>query len=209
MNVKKGYNIHKCLELKKSPLHGLGVFATEFIPKGTRIEVGHYFVWKNKKWKNLRTPYIAFVNYDENPNSVLRLNLEKSEFGIHNVHITNKDIQIGEEITLKYSWYDPTKPNSETNKHYIPLPNCVSIEQRDGKYVLYALEDIQKDFNFGMCHHWYTSSGYFEPNPIGGYLTESITPNSVFIKHEDHLTLKSKSIIRKGEKITVNSNEVF
>ena len=49
MKIKKGYIIPKCVELKKSPLHGLGVFATEFIPEGTELGVGHYFDFHNRK----------------------------------------------------------------------------------------------------------------------------------------------------------------
>ena len=210
MKIKKGYIIPKCVELKKSPLHGLGVFATEFIPEGTELGVGHYFDFHNRKKGivNLRTTLVPFFNYNNNPNLVLKQEKPTPKwecgFSLHNRIYTKRDIQIGEELLLKYSWYDPTKPDTENNRHYIPLPNCVSIEKRDGKYVLYAIEDIEKGFNFGVCHHWYEPTCCFEPNAIGGYLTESITPNSKLVKEERDISLHSIKRINKGETISVN-----
>jgi len=210
MNIKKGYIIPKCVELKKSPLHGLGVFATEFIPKGTELGVGHYFDFHNRKEGivNLRTTLVPFFNYNIDSNLVLKQEKPTPKwecgFSLHNRIYAKRDIQKGEELLLKYSWYDPTKPDNESNKHYIPLPNCVSIEEREGKYVLYALEDIEEGFNFGVCHHWYEPSCCFEPNPIGGYLTEYKEPNCKLIKGERDLLLKSILKINKGEIISVD-----
>ena len=118
--------------------------------------------------------------------------------------LTKKDIQKGEELLLKYSWYDPTKPNTENNKHYIPLPKEVSIEKRNGKYVLYALEDIEEGFDFGVSHHWYKPSCCFEPNPIGWYLEELNKPNCRLIEDGRDITLESIKKIKKGETISVN-----
>lgn len=210
MNIKKGYIIPKCVELKKSPLHGLGVYATEFIPEGTELGIGHYFDFHNRNGEivNLRTPTIAFFNYCETPN--VRLKQEKPSpkwecgYSIHNRIYTKKDIQKGEELLLKYSWYDPTKPNTENNKHYIPLPKEVSIEKRESKYVLYALEDIKVGFDFGVCHHWYKPSCCFEPNPIGGYIKEDKNPNSKLVKEGRDITLRSIKRINKGESISVD-----
>ena len=125
MNIKKGYIIPKCVELKKSPLHGLGVFATEFIPKGTELGVGHYFDFHNRKEEivNLRTTLVPFFNYNIDSNLVLKQEKPTPKwecgFSLHNRIYTKRDIQKGEELLLKYSWYDPTKPDNESNKHYI------------------------------------------------------------------------------------------
>lgn len=209
--IKKEYNIPNCLELKKSPLHGLGVFATEFIPEGTELGIGHYFDYHDRnpfEIINLRTPIVAFFNYNENPNCILKQEnpLPKWECGssIHNIITTKKDIQKGEELLLKYSWYDPTKPDTENNRHYIPLPKEVSIEKRNGKYVLYALEDIEEGFDFGVSHHWYKPSCCFEPNPIGGYLEELNKPNCRLIEDGRDIILESIKKIKKGETISVN-----
>lgn len=214
MKIKKGYIIPNCLELRKSPLHGLGYFATEFIPEGTDLGICHYFDYHNQEGKivNLRTPIVGFFNYDENPNAILRQERPsprwKHAHSMHNRLFTRRDIQKGEEILLKYSWYDPTKPNTETNKHYIPLPECVSIEKRNGVYVLYALENINMGFDFGVSHYRYTPSGMFEPNPIGGFLVESNKPNCKLIKQETDLSLTSILKINKGETISVNYEKI-
>jgi hypothetical protein len=210
MNIKKGYIIPKCVELKKSPLHGLGVFATEFIPKGTELGVGHYFDFHNRKEGivNLRTTLVPFFNFNIDSNLVLKQEKPTPKwecgFSLHNRIYTKRDIQKGEELLLKYSWYNPTKPDTENNRHYIPLPNCVSIEERDGKYVLYALEDIKVGFDFGVCHHWYKPSCCFEPNPIGGYIKEDKNPNSKLVKEGRDITLCSIKRINKGESISVD-----
>lgn len=210
MEIKKGYIIASCLELKNSSIHGLGVFATKFIPKGTELGVGHYFDFHDRKdgIVILRSTLVPFFNYNRDPNLTLKEETPTPKwecgFSIHNRIYTKKDIQKGEELLLKYSWYDPTKPNTENNKHYIPLPKEVSIEKRDGKYVLYALEDIEKDFNFGVCHHLYKPSCCFEPNPIGGYLNESKTPNSKLVKEGRDISLHSIKRINKGDSISVD-----
>ena len=210
MKIKKGYVIPSCLELKGSSLHGLGYFATEFIPEGAELGICHYFDYHDREGKivNLRTPTVGFFNYDKKPNVILRQERPSPKweyaYSMHNRLFTRRDIQKGEEILLKYTWYDPTKPDTETNKHYIPLPECVSIEKRNGVYVLYALENIDVGFDFGVSHHWYKPSGMFEPNPIGGYLEESKESNCKLIKGERELSLRSILKINKGETISVN-----
>ena len=210
MNIKKGYIISEYVELKKSSLHGLGVYAKKNIPKGKELGFGHYFDHHDRDGKtvNLRNPTIAFFNYCETPNVILKQEKPTPKwecgYSIHTRIYSKRDIQRGEELLLKYSWYDPTKPDTEDNRHYVPLPKEVSIEKRNDKYVLYALEDIKEGFNFGVCHHWYKPSGMFEPNPIGGYLEESKESNCKLIKGERELSLKAILKINKGETISVN-----
>lgn len=210
MNIKKGYNIPECIELKKSPLHGLGCFATEFIAKGSNLGICHYYDYSETPVKHLRNPFVGFFNYSVNKNAWLPI--VKKEFsngkGYVTELITTKDIKKGEEVLLKYSWYDPTKPDTDKNKHYIPLPDCVSIEERNGNYVLYATKDIIKDFDFGHSHSYYSKTDCYEPNPIGGYLVESGNPNSLLIKKGKEIFLRSKKIIKKGELISVSYEKI-
>jgi len=212
--IKKSYIHHSSLELKNSSLHGLGVFAKEFIPEGTELGIGHYFDFHNRNNKivTLRNPTIAFFNYCETPNVILKQEkpnpMWECGYSMHNRIFTIRDIIEGEELLLKYSWYDPTKPDAENNKHYLPLPNCISVEERGGKYVLFALEDIEEGFNFGVCHHWYKPSCCFEPNPIGGYIEESKTPNCKLIKEDRNLVLHSIKKINKGETISVDYEKI-
>lgn len=206
MNIEKGHSIPKCLELKKSPLHGLGIFATEFIPKGSNLGICHYYDYSERPVKHLRNPLVGFLNYSVNKNAWLPL--AKKEFingnGWVTELVTTKDIEKGEEILLKYSWYDPTKPDTKKNKHYIPLPNCVSIEERNGYYVLYATKDIVEGFDFGYSHSYYNETDCYEPNPIGGYLLESNKPNCKLLKKDKELYLQSIRLIKKGEVIKVD-----
>ena len=206
MNVKKGYNMPKCLELRQSPLHGLGIFATDFIPKGSNLGICHYYDYSERPVKHLRNPIVGFFNYSVDKNAWLPIVKKefKSNIGWVTELVTTKDIEKGEEILLKYSWYDPTKPDTKKNKHYIPLPDCVSIEKRNGVYTLYATKDIMKDFDFGYSHSYYDKSDLYEPNPIGGYLLESTIPNCDMFKKDKDLYLKSKRNIKKGESISVN-----
>lgn len=210
MNIKKGYTIPECIELKKSSLHGLGWFTTEFIPKGSNIGICHYYDYTEKPVKHLRNPLVGFFNYSVNKNAwlpIVKKNFSNGK-GFVTELITTKDIEKGEEILLRYSWYDPTKPDSETNKHYIPLPDCVSIEKRNGVYVLYATKDIIKGFDFGCSHSYYNKTECYEPNPIGGYLLESIKPNCKLVKKDKELHLKSEKLIKKGEEISVTYENI-
>ena len=63
MNIKKGYNIPSCLELKKSSIHGLGIFATKFIPKESNLGICHYYDYSESPVRHLRNPFVGFLNY--------------------------------------------------------------------------------------------------------------------------------------------------
>ncbi len=206
MNIKKGYNIPESLELKKSPIHGLGVFATEFIPKGTNLGICHYYDFREKPTKYLRNSLVPFFNYSKSKNAYLPIVKKEFKMGEGYVTelITTKDIQKGEEILLKYTWYDPTKPDTEDNKHYIPLPNYLSIKKINNKYCLYATQDILKDVNIGVSHSYYYKADVYEPNAIGGYVVQSNNPNTFLNKEGSDIYLKSTSFIKKGEIITVD-----
>jgi hypothetical protein len=211
-NINKGYNIPNCLEIKQSSLHGLGVFATKPIKKNSNLGICHYYVWNPKQlsFVTLRNPLVGLINYSTDKNGWLPI--RKKEFkngrGMVTELITTKDIQKGEEVLLKYNWYDPTKPDTKDNKHYIPLPGCVSIEKRNNVYVLYATTDIVKDFNFGPSYCYYKATDQYEPNPLGGYLVEQNNPNCKLIKENKELYLISKEPIKKGEVISVNYESI-
>ena len=209
-NINKNYSIPDGVELKESPLHGLGFFATKFIPKNSKIGIGHYYTF-NSDYKYIRLPFVAFVNYDTNPNS--KLDIEKKvingKTSTYTMFITKKDINEGEELTLRYTWYDPTKPDTEDNRHYLPLPNNVSIKNNNGEYQLYAKEDIDSDFVFGPSFHFYRPSNLYEPNPIGGYIVESTSPNCVLYKVGNDLHLKTIKKIKKDDLITVDYEKIL
>lgn len=84
--------------IKKSKIDGLGLFAKTVISKDTELGVSHVRAYGDI----VRTPLGGFVNHSEIPNA------EIIERGHYVLLSTIKDIMPGEEITLKYSWYDPT-----------------------------------------------------------------------------------------------------
>lgn len=206
MKINKGYNIPDSLEIKQSPLHGLGVFATKFIPKETKLCICHYYDYSKKPVKHLRNPLVGFFNYSVDKNANLPIVKKDFKYGVGYVTelVTTKDIQKGEEVLLRYTWYDPTKPDTEKNKHYIPLPDCVTVNKVNDVYILQATKDIEENYNFGFSHSYYNKTGAYEPNPVGGYLTESETPNCELIKKDGELHLKTIQPIKKGEDITVS-----
>tara|TARA_Y100001970_G_C13890402_1_gene678434 strand:- start:252 stop:575 length:324 start_codon:yes stop_codon:yes gene_type:complete len=89
------------LTIKKSKLHGLGLFSTEFISSGTNLGVTHHVIVSDHFGDELlRTPLGGFINHSDVPNCEL---LEAGgEYTLH----TLKDIKKRKELTLKYRWYE-------------------------------------------------------------------------------------------------------
>ena len=86
--------------IKESTIDGIGLVAKEFIPKGTNLGVTHIHT---DKFGIIRTPLGGFINHKEVPNCIRER--ESDVFYL----TTLVDIQPGEELTLKYTMYDPTK----------------------------------------------------------------------------------------------------
>ena len=97
------------LTIKNSNIEGLGLFATETIFKGEILGITHI---KKKGFQHgyIRTPLGGFINYSEYPNSET-IGPGKSrdiEPGTLELRVL-RDIEPGEEITLKYTLYKPNK----------------------------------------------------------------------------------------------------
>jgi len=90
------------LTIKQSPVEGLGLFATEFIKKSTTLGISHV---ADRHFANgyVRTPLGGFINHNTTPNC--KTFTEGRLISI----ITLKDIKEGEELTLKYTMYDPSQ----------------------------------------------------------------------------------------------------
>lgn len=88
------------LTVKKSKIEGLGLFARSRIKEDEILGITH---WKNgETFKEfIRTPLGGFINHSENPNC------EILDTGKYYVLHTIRSIKRGEELTLKYSWYNP------------------------------------------------------------------------------------------------------
>ena len=85
------------LTIKQSSIEGLGLFATQTIPKN--IDLGMILFSDGELV--IRTPLGGFINHSEKPN-YKKLDLE-DEWHLK----TAKEIKSGEELTLKYTMYTP------------------------------------------------------------------------------------------------------
>ena len=89
------------LTVKSSNVDGLGLFAIEPIRKSTSLGISHV---ADRHFKNgyIRTPLGGFINHSNTPNC--KIFKEGRLISI----ITTTDITEGEELTLKYTFYDPS-----------------------------------------------------------------------------------------------------
>ena len=97
------------LTIKTSKVNGLGLFAKEDIPRGTNLGMTHLKITDTI----FRTPLGGFINHSDTPNcekaELLMTNYDnpnlKFDYKKWNL-ITGKDIKKGEELTLKYTFYN-------------------------------------------------------------------------------------------------------
>ena len=105
--MKENYRpLPKSLTIKPSEIDGLGLFALEPMVKGTNLGITHvnHDGLLNLEEDLIRTPLGGFINHiNENPNCYL--NKSKTIWTLH----TLRDIEAGEELTLKYKMYNPSK----------------------------------------------------------------------------------------------------
>jgi hypothetical protein len=93
------------LTIQPSLISGLGLFATAGIAQGTNLGTTHIKV----DGTILRTPLGGFINCDENANCVkVEMRTEGSITDKWNL-VTLRNINNGEELTLKYTFYTVTK----------------------------------------------------------------------------------------------------
>jgi len=89
------------LTIKSSEVEGIGLFAVEPIKKSTNLGISHV----SDRWFDngyIRTPLGGFINHNDTPNC------KTFEDGRFLYIITLTDIKEGQELTLKYSFYDPS-----------------------------------------------------------------------------------------------------
>jgi hypothetical protein len=89
------------LTIDKSNIDGLGLFAVGGIEKGVNGGITH--IQDSITTKIYRTPLGGFINHSEEPNAKI---VEVQRF---RYLYFLRDIQDREEITVKYSMYDPTQ----------------------------------------------------------------------------------------------------
>ena len=85
----------KSLTIKPSKINGLGLFATQDIKAKTQLGITHILI----NDELIRTPLGGFINHKETPNCV-RITVGNKSY-LHTI----KQINQGEELTLKYTIY--------------------------------------------------------------------------------------------------------
>ena len=104
MEVKEKYYrpLPECLTIKESGIEGLGLFAKNNIEEDINLGISHIF---HVDFENgyIRTPLGGFINYSDEPNCKIFMTPDGYNL------ITSKKIKSGEELTLKYNLYNPTK----------------------------------------------------------------------------------------------------
>ena len=92
------------LTIADSVIDGQGVFTTRRLVAGTELGISHYRI----DGELIRTPLGGFINHAEEPNCTKSQVRIKPYYDKWNL-IVIEDIEEGEELTLKYTWYDPKK----------------------------------------------------------------------------------------------------
>ena len=96
----------KEVTIKESNIDGLGLFATEDLPKGMELGITHVL---DSRWENgyIRLPLGGFYNHSEQPNVENYLEYH-NEFQVK-VYLlrTMRDIKAGEELVSQYIGYVP------------------------------------------------------------------------------------------------------
>ncbi len=89
------------LYVSNSDIAGQGLFTNRKLEVGTELGLSHKMIDDNL----IRTPLGGFINHSEEPN------VQKYQIGNDYFIKVIKDIDVGEEITLKYNWYNPVTDN--------------------------------------------------------------------------------------------------
>lgn len=90
------------LYIGQSSIAGQGLFTNKDLNAGTELGMSHMLI----KDSLIRTPLGGFINHSEDPNC------EKYQIKHAYFVKVKKDIDKGQELTLKYEWYDPTKQST-------------------------------------------------------------------------------------------------
>ena len=89
------------LTIKTSKVNGLGLFAQEGIAQGTNLVISHIKIDE----EILRTPLGGFINHANEANAV-KVELRDEKFTKKWSLVALRDIKKGEEVTLRYTFYN-------------------------------------------------------------------------------------------------------
>jgi len=101
------YPLLECLDVRNSDIHGKGLFAIEDIHADKDLGISHWLsIGHYELEEPIRTPLGGFFNHnDEDPNCVV-VRREEEEFTVLHL-VATRDIASGEELTVKYTFYNP------------------------------------------------------------------------------------------------------
>jgi SET domain-containing protein len=127
---------------KPSPIHNVGLFADEFIPKGTitwRFDPKFDLVFpigEVEKMPEHQKRLIKFFAYFSSARQAYIYSIDDSRFLNHSAHpnndilpvtnevelcnVSNRDIQIGEELTVDYRLFDDD--DAKSDEAYLQSP---------------------------------------------------------------------------------------
>ena len=109
MEKEKLYKpLPKGLRIAKSKIQGFGLFTLLFLKQGTNLGISHIKI----KDELIRTPLGGFVNHSDDPNCV-KTKLHTDNYIKYNL-VTIKDIAGGDELTVKYTFYNMSSNGSQT-----------------------------------------------------------------------------------------------
>ena len=100
--------LSKGLRIEKSKIQGFGLFTLLFLKQGTNLGTSHIKI----KDELIRTPLGGFVNHSDDPNCI-KTKLHTDNYIKYNL-VTIKDITGGEELTVKYTFYNMSSNGSQT-----------------------------------------------------------------------------------------------
>ena len=120
---------NECIKLtiEKSKVEGLGLFTQLFVPKGVNFGVSHIKIQD----EIIRTPLGGFINHSDNPNCK-KIPLQDENYIKYNL-VAIKDITGGDELTVKYTFYDIKKkeiktPSQKSQDELEPIVNAPMME---------------------------------------------------------------------------------
>ena len=97
------------LTIKQSGINGLGLFAEEGIAQGANLGMSHVAIGSGI----IRTPMGGFINHSDDANTVkVELKINNEDDPLLKVAtkkwnlVALRDIKEGEELTVRYTFYD-------------------------------------------------------------------------------------------------------
>jgi hypothetical protein len=107
VRIKTGYYspLPDYLTIRHSEIHGLGLYAIKKIEAGSILGITHI---KDERFQNgySRTPLGGFFNHSETPNCKV---IYEGDF----IYLASlQEIESGQELTVTYTFYDPTKTSN-------------------------------------------------------------------------------------------------